>query len=416
MEGHRGDGQATPTGWLPAETQVRQFLVVSFIDSLGTGLFLAGSALFFTRDLGLSAGQVGLGLSLAGVTGFLCAVPVGRISDRTGALPVLVVLQLWRAACFFAYPFAKSLELFIVVSCMAGAGEWAAGPVVQSLLGSLVPEASRVRTMSALTMVRNVGFGVGAGGAAAVVAVSGAVYRGLVVADAASFLFSAVLLARMRAAERPSAKSRSRAPGPRVRPGARYLTLAALNGVLYLHTVVLSVGLPLWIATRTHGPRALIGVIVIANTILAAAGQLRLSRGVDGAGPAASRQFRAGCVLAACCLLVAVTGPGHPGMTVALILAATVALTVGEIYQSVGGWGVSYGFAPEQSRGYYVSVYSLGSTCAAIVGPLLLTSAVLPAGGPGWIALAGLFAVSGALVPAVVRGGLRRAAGAGQDE
>ena len=403
---HRQRLASAAVGWLPPEPPVRRFLAVSFIDSLGTGMFLAGSALFFTRDLGLTAGQVGLGLSLSGVTGFACSVPIGRLSDKKNALPVLIALQLWRAACFFAYPFINGLGLFITVACLAGAGEWAAAPVVQSLLGSFVPEASRVRAMSAMTLIRNIGFGLGAGAAAAFVAVSGAAYRGLVLADAASFLLSAVLLLRLRVrvAGAPGAPIRAEVPKPRVRPGARFVTLSALNGVLYLHTIVLNVGLPLWIASYTHGPGALIGTIVVVNTVLAAAIQMRLSRGVDGVRPAASRQFRAGWVLAACCLLVAVSGPSRVAVTVTVILAATAVLTVGEVYQSVGGWGVSYGFAPEASRGYYLSVYSLGSTCAVIVGPWLITSAVLPAGGSGWIALAVVFAVAGALVPTVARG------------
>lgn len=392
--------------------------MVSFIDSLGTGMFLTGSALFFTRDLGLTAGQVGLGLSLGGVTGLLCSVPIGRFSDRVGPRSALIALQLWRAASFFAYPLVTGLDSFIVVSCMAGAGEWAAAPVVQSLVALCVPHASRVRTMSAMALIRNVGFTLGAGSATAAIALGGgAVYRGLVVIDAVSFLLSGALLLRLRtgaatagpgtdggpglASASTAAGVPREAPGPRVRPGARYLTLAGLNGVLYLHAIILTVGLPLWIATRTRAPVALIGATVVVNTVLAIVAQMPLSRGVDGVRPAASRQLRAGCTLALCCLLVAVTGPTAPTLTVALVLAATAALTVGEIYQSVGAWGVSYGLAPEQRRGYYLSVYSLGSTGAMIVGPWLITSTVLPAGALGWSLLAAAFAVSGALVPVV---------------
>jgi MFS family permease len=393
-------------GWLPTEEPVRRLVVVSFIDSLGTGLFLAGSALFFTRDIGLAAGQVGLGLSLAGVVGFLCSVPVGRISDRVGALPMLVALQFWRAACFFAYPFVHDLRWFIIVSCLAGAGEWTAGPVVQSLLGSLVPTASRVRTMSALTLIRNVGFTAGAAAASGAIAVGGGtVYRGLVVADAISFLVSGALLTRLRVkAPATDAEKSAAQPEPHVRPSNRFFVLTALNGVLFLHTVILSVGLPLWIATRTQAPVALIGAVVVANTVLAIALQMRLSRGVEGVRPAASRQFRAGFALAVCCLLVALTGPTSPNVTIALILAATAALTIAEIYQSVGAWGISYGLSSEASRGYHLSVYSLGSTGATIVGPWLLASAVLPAGAFGWMGLAAVLAVCGTIVPMVVPG------------
>ncbi|SBT41111.1 MFS transporter [Micromonospora narathiwatensis] len=395
-------------GWLPDGTPVRRMLTVSFIDSLGTGMFLTGSALFFTRDIGLTAAQVGLGLSLAAVAGFLCSVPVGRLSDRFGALPLLVALQFWRAAWFFAYPFVADLPWFLVVCCLAGAGEWAAGPVVQSLLGSLVAPAARVRAMAAVMLVRNIGFVLGATSATIVIALGGGnIYRVLVLLDAVSFLVSGALLLRLRgrlAVARPPAT----APEPeqaerRTRPSLRFLTLVFLNGVLYLHAVILSVGLPLWITTRTDAPVELVGAVVVLNTVLAISLQMRLSRGVDGLRPAASRQRRAGFILAACCALVSLTGPAAPAVAAALILAGTAALTVGEIYQSVGAWGVSYGYAPDASRGYHLSLYSLGSTGAMIVGPALLTSVVMPAGLFGWLGLAAVLAAAGALVPVVVR-------------
>ena len=392
-------------GWIPTEPRVRRFLVVSFIDSVGTGLFLGGSALFFTRTLGLTAGQIGLGLTLAGVTGFVCLVPIGRISDRAGALPTLVALSLWRAACFFAYLFVGGPGWFILVSCLVGVGEWGTAPVVQGLLGSFVRPESRVRTMSAMTLIRNVGFTLGGGVAAWVAAVSASAYRGLVLADAVSFLVGAALLVRLRAPADPAGeRAAAQPPGPRVRPGGRYLTLSVLNGVLFLHAAILTVGLPLWIATRTDGPAALIGATVVVNTVLAASIQLRLSRGVDGVAPAGVRQLRAGCLLAVSCLLLAVTGHTDPTPTVVIVLAATAALTVGEVYQAVGAWGVSYGLSPDASRGYYLSVYNLGQTGAMIAGPWLLTSAVLPAGAIGWTVTAAVLALCGALVPMVARG------------
>ena len=173
---------------LPPSRQVRRFLAASFVDSIGTGLYLAASALFFTRALGLSPAQVGLALSLAGVAGFLSAVPIGRLSDRVGARPTLVGLQVWRGACFLAYPFVDGVIPFIVVTCLAGVGEWGSAPVVQSLVGSLVARADAVRGMSALTLVRNIGFTASALAATVVIA-TGEVetYRGLVLVNAASF-------------------------------------------------------------------------------------------------------------------------------------------------------------------------------------------------------------------------------------
>lgn len=390
-------------GRLPRSRPVRRFLAASFVDSIGTGLYLTASALFFTRALGLSPAQVGLGLSLAGVTGFLGAVPIGRLSDRVGTRPTLIGLQVWRGACFLAYPFVDGVVPFVVVTCLAGIGEWGSAPVVQSLVGSLVARSDAVRGMSALTLVRNVGFTASALAATVVIATGEvAAYRALVLVNAASFLVSALLLLRLRAPE-PLPEEEPRPEDATTRPGVRYLALAALNGLLFLHTVVLGVGLPLWIVTATDGPPVLLGAVVVVNTVLPILLQMRLSRNVDGVRPAAVRQRWAGLALAVSCGLVAVSGSTPAGWTVPVVLVGAVALTVGEIYQSIGGWGVSYGLSPVISRGYFLSVYTLGTTAAMIVGPLLITTVVLPAGGAGWAGLGVLLGLSGALVPLLAR-------------
>jgi MFS family permease len=392
----------------PQDTPVGRFLVVAFVDSLGTGLFLTASALFFTRDLGLSPDQVGLALSLAGGAGLLCTVPVGRLGDRVGARATLVGLQAWRGACFLAYPLVEGYPAFLVVTCLAGAGEWASAPVVQSLVGSLAGRRDAVRTMSALAVVRNVGFTLAGLSAAVVIAVGDvSAYRTLVLLNAVSFLLSGALLLRVPAPPpaRPAPVAPAAAPARPARPGPRYLVLAALNGVLFLHTVVLGVGLPLWLVTATDAPPALLGGIVVVNTVLPLALQVRLSRGADALRPAALRQLRSGAALAVACLLLAITATTGPAWTVAVVVSATVALTLGEVYQSIGAWGVSYGLSPEDRRGYFLSVYSLGSTAAVIAGPLLLTALVLPAGGWGWAGLGVLLAVTGALVPVLARPG-----------
>ncbi len=56
----------------------------SILFAVGEGFFLTGSAVFFTHIVGLSAAQVGLGLTIAGVVTFFFAVPLGRLADRVG--------------------------------------------------------------------------------------------------------------------------------------------------------------------------------------------------------------------------------------------------------------------------------------------------------------------------------------------
>jgi hypothetical protein len=97
------------------------------------------------------------------------------------------------------------------------------------------------------------------------------------------------------------------------------------------------------------------------------------------------------------------TGEASAAVGTVLVLAAAVSLTVGEIWQSAGGWGLSYAYAPEDRRSAYLSVYNLGAAATSVVGPALLTWAVVNQEAPGWLGLAAAFVAVGAAVPAIVR-------------
>lgn len=389
-------------GWVPAGGVTRRLLVLFFVDAVGTGMFLAGSALYFTRVIGLSNAEVGLGLSLSAIVGFACSVPAGRLSDRFGARRTLIALYLSRGLGFAAYLFVHDVAGFVAVSCLLGMSQWAAGPLVQALVGAAVDASSRVRTMAAMNAVRNGGFVIGAGLASlAIASGSGLGYRALVAGNALSFFLTTMLLARMRLADaRPAARTAAKAA--RGLPERTYLLLAGVNGVLFMHTVLLAVGLPLWITTHSAAPPALAGAVVALNTVTAIALGIRLSRGVDGARSGATRHLWSGLSLAGCCAFVAVSdGTGALPASV-LLLGAAFCLTLGELWQSTGAWALSYALSPEDRRGYYLTVYNLGEPCSAMLGPLLLTVAVMPAGGAGWLCLAAVFAVTGVAARAIV--------------
>ena len=399
--------------WRPDSRGGRQLMVAALVDSTGTGLYLATSVLFLTRTLGLSAVQVGVGLSLSGLGGLLGTVPIGRLADRVGRKPVLVGLYVWRGLCFAALPLVRGPADFFVLAFAIGVAEWSGGPLVQSLVGAVDAAEGRVATMAAIFSVRNVGFTVGALLAAiAITTNSTTTFTVLVLLDAATFFLAAALLLRLdapphqrprREVEQPAGAVPGRAaPGPW---DPRLLALTALNGVLYLHTVLLGVVIPLWIATRTSAPPATIGALVVLNTVIAVALQVPLSRGLDTATAAAHRQQWAAWALAACCLLVALTvWAGSWWAATGLIVAAAVALSLGEIWQAAGAWRLSFALAPPERRSYHLGVYELGISASSAVGPALLTWTIVDGGGAGgWVGLAAVFVVTGLATVLVTR-------------
>ncbi|MCT9008471.1 MFS transporter [Streptomyces sp. NPDC054766] len=385
--------------WLPAGHSARRLIAASFVDSVGTGLFIAGSALFFTRVLGLSTVQIGLGLTLAGLAGFLGMVPVGRLADRIGGKRAIVVLYSWRGVCFVVYPFAREPGVFFVVAFLIGIAEWGGGPIVQGIVGAVEGEQTRVRTMAVIASVRNVGFSLGAVLASvALVANSATAFAGLVFADAATFFAAAVLLSRLPAAANATTGRQRAGKSVMKVHNPLFLALAGLNGVLFLHSILLTVALPLWVVTKTEAPSVVVGAVVVLNTVLVIVLQVRLSGGSSDLPSAARRQQWSGWCLAGCCLLLALSARTGPVWATVLIVAATVALTLGEIWQSVGAWRLSYALAPEDQRGYYLSVYELGTSGISAAGPALLTWSVIGTGDVGWAGLAACFVLTGLAV------------------
>src|SRR4051794_4282697 len=353
----------------PAGEASGRLAVMVIVDALGTGVFLAGSAVCFTRFVGLSASQLALGLFLGGLVGLLTTVPWGGLVDRVGARRVLILLTLWRAAGFASYVLVHSFAAFIVVTCMLGVADRAVAPANQALIASMVGAHDRVRAMAMLRALRNVGFGVAGILAGAALTFDGrAVLDAIVLGNAASFIVVAAIVATLPDA-RPPARARDRVP---LAADGRLWALTALNALLSVHITLLSVGVPLLIAGHTRVTAAAVGPLLTLNTVLAVALQVRASRGasdVDGAGRCLRR---AGSALAVSCVFFAGATAAPVALAVALLVAGTVVLTAGELLQSAGAWGLSFELAPTAQQGAYLSFFSLGTTVQMMAGPLLV--------------------------------------------
>src|SRR5215470_6909720 len=95
-------------GILPPAGAPRNLALAQLANSVGDGAFVVTSALFFTRVVGLSTAEVGLGLTIAWLLGFLAGVPLGNVADRRGARGTAVLLALTTASAVAAFLFVRS--------------------------------------------------------------------------------------------------------------------------------------------------------------------------------------------------------------------------------------------------------------------------------------------------------------------
>ncbi|WP_018681419.1 MFS transporter [Actinokineospora enzanensis] len=398
---------------LPMEpgSPARRLVAVSLVDSLGTGLFFAGSVLFLTRSVGLTAGQVSLGLALVGLVGFLSSVPVSSLGDRIGPLRLLIVLQFWRFVGFCGYALVHTFPQYLIVALFIALGDRVSNPVLQATVGLAVGESERVTTMAWVRSTRNVGYTLGAALASGAVAIGTEwSYRGIVLGDGLSFLLAGFLLCRVRLSPAGSETGAAAVPKRRFRylRDRRYLALTAFNGFLALHLSMLTVGIPLWLSQRTDLPGPWVPALVFVNTILAVLFQAAVARRLGSLRRAGIACLGAAVALAATCGVYAITASTAGVLTITLAITGIVALTTGELLQSAGAWEISYDLAPPEQRGVYLGVFSLGVVGAEILGPSLYGGVVLPLGPLGWAILAALFLIAGAGVFALCRRELDR--------
>ncbi|MFF2042002.1 MFS transporter [Kitasatospora sp. NPDC058170] len=397
---------------LPDDPLLRRLALMSLVNTVGNGLFITVSVLFFTRSIGLTPGRVALGLTVAGVCGVLAGVPMGRLADRVGSRRLLLVVGPLEAAAVLGYAFVHSFAAFVALACAATVLERGSVAVRSALIARALPAEGQVRARALLRSVMNAGLVVGSGGAA--IALQSDSYTGYVIVlvlDALSFLGAAALLVGLPVPDGPAGPAEA-AGAPVKRRTAlrdrRYLLVTALHAVLELQLAVLGVGLPLWIVLGTDAPPAVLAAVNVVNCLLVVLFQVRASRGVTDVATAARACARGALLLAAACLVYAAAQYGPAALAAGVLLAGALVHTLGELLTSAGGWTLSLDLADPRAHGEYQGVFMSGQAAAHVIGPLVITLTAVDHGAVGWVVLAGLFALAGPALPVAVRGAAPR--------
>jgi predicted MFS family arabinose efflux permease len=383
----------------------------ALLDAVATGLYLAVATLYFVGYVGIPAPSVGVALGVANVCALLVPMPVARLTKRFGVAKVYLVLLVLRGVGMAGYVLADGYWRYLVVTCLFTAASRAALPLLQVLVGLMEGEDDRTRTMASMRTVNNIGMSLGFLLAGAVQLLhSGVGYLVLFAAGGLSFLAVAVVTAIAArgvdgnaAAAEPTKRSRT------VYRDGRFLTVAVANAVLLMHDSMLFILIPLWVVQRCGLSPTVSSTLLVLNTVITVLIQVRVAKHAKGA-QAAMRLLRWSIVaLAAACVLLGLTGPGTPWVIVGLLAVAIVLLTVGENLQAVAGWELSFVLSPPDQRPQYLSLFSLGYTGQLIVGPVLMTSFVLPWGFAGVMSMTVLFVLAALVTAIAVRGNVSEA-------
>ena len=370
----------------------RTLALVHFLDSVGAGIFMSGSAVYFVLVTGLPPAQVGLGLSVAGLAGFVSSVVMGTAADRIGARQLLLIALPLLGVTYAFYPMVDSAPAFFVLIGIVGALEWGSAPLFHALIAELVTENDRVSARAALRSLFNVGFSIGALAAAVLIGLGTTAMQALPLGNGLSFLLAGALVLRLPRSEvAPSKKERvSRVRALRNKP---FVGVIAASSLLALHGSVIIVGVPLWIVTTDILPNSLVPVIFVVNTILVVLFQVRFAKGSETVSGSVTAARKAGAISVVACLALALGDVITPWVAGFVVLVAILMLTFAEIWQSASALGLSFGLAPEAARGEYLGAFHLHVVLQATLGPAMVSYLVTHGGAYGWLTLCAVFAV-----------------------
>ena len=380
---------------------IQRLSVQSVLSAFGDGVFLTGSAVFFTQIVGLSAAQVGLGLTIAGVVTFALAVPLGKLSDRFGAKRVWALCSLVEALVYVAWLAVGGMAAFVAVLVGLELVSTASRAARNAYRFDIFPREERVASNAYFRAARNVGYTLGALLAGVALATnSDSVIRAVPLATAVLLLLNAYLVhglpgtghhAETESPLEEAVQSEGRSSALHNRG---YVLMSVFSGVLGTHQVLLNVVIPLWLVEETDAPRVLLAWLFGTNTVMAVLLQVAAARGVVSVADSLRAQRRGAAFFVLSCGIVMVTHDTVGWVTIVLVWVGHVTVTGAELFSSAGDWGLQAELSDPARRGEYQGVTQLGYTLGSVWAPAAYTFLAMEWGTPGWLVIAGIIVVA----------------------
>ncbi|KJY29283.1 MFS transporter [Streptomyces sp. NRRL S-495] len=391
---------------LPTTAGRNRLVGAHLIDSLGTGLILAFTLVYFARSTGLGIAAIGAAVTTARLLALPTAIGVGPLIDRYGARVVAAGGNALSAVAFGGYLLAGQLWQIVLACLLAQIGHVAYWTSSTGLVVLAAAEGERPRWFALVQTLRNAGMGLGGALGAVLVGDGGTGgLRLLVMLNAASYVVATALLATWRpepapAADAPAAAEPAAAPGGylTVLRDRRYLLLVAVNLTFVFGSMILSMLLAVYITEGLHRQAWVAATLLVLNGL-----QVVLTGSVVAGR---LERFRATRVIAAASLVNALafalfaavaTAPGWAVVTG--LYAAMFVYNLAETMATPFREELSVTFADPALRGRYLAVYQLSWNLGQAAAPGLLTLLLSRGAALPWLflLLLSLLAVPGLL-------------------
>jgi MFS family permease len=370
----------------------------SLLFALGEGTFMTGSAVFFTQIVGLSAAQVGLGLTIAGVAAFVAALPAGKLVDRYGPKRMWALSAIGQASLFSVWPFIDSFVGYVAMAVIMEVVGSLGGAAHGAYTIDVLPSDERVKSRAYMYSALNVGFTLGSLlGGIALAFESNAVLQSLPWFTTVAFLVNAAAILRLPNAshdERTPEKRREKIPGPGPLSNPGWMLTTFFGGVLWTNQVLLNIVIPLWLVEETDAPRVLLAFLFGTNTVMCIFLPMAAARNVRDVTTALRATRVSTVFFVVSCLITLATHDTLGWVTIALVWLGHVTVTGAELYLSAASWSFEAELMDPRRRGEYQGAAEFSSTLGRVWAPAVYTFLAMSWGAAGWLLIAAIVAAA----------------------
>jgi MFS family permease len=338
------------------------------IDSFGGGCAGPLMLLYFVRVADIPLGKAGVLLTVATLFSIAAPAAVGVVIDRVGPRNLVVGAQFAQGLAFVGFFFGRSLWLLFLCALVTTTGQRVFWSSIFSLLTDVSDPGERDRWFGLGGMMQAAGFGLGALAAGALLSFDGD--RPFLIAmavNAVTFFIAGVLLLRLHVGHTRTAAA-DVGSAPLLRKDKAFLVLIGANTVLALCTMLIGVGLPVYVTEALPVPKWIVGVLLAATSVVLATGQTLVVRHTEKRRKT-HVMVLAGLLWAVWGVLMAGLLHLPTGLVVPGLVLATAVFASADVLHAATSNALAAAVAPEVGHGKYLSYWQYSFTFASVLAP-----------------------------------------------
>ena len=378
-------------------TDSSRYAKATLVNSIGRGIFFALSTLYFTQILGMPLTLFSMFLTLSAVAGLAGSVLFGKASDKVDAMTLYRTLLAAQGLGLVVYIITDNYICLGITMAVVSTADRGAAAARGPIIAHLSQGENRVSYRATLRVISNIGTAVGSVLSAIPLTVgTRPVFVTLILVNVLTYFTATLMLRNIQcgtfAPDHPHKNGRPKLVAVRDVP---FLLATAANAVLYLHDGILTIALPIWIASAKGIPNGMVSAMLLVNTIGVILLQVRFAKGTDSIRGAGRAGFRSGLSLCIACVLLALSKGPTVWLSVIMLVTAALMHLCGELWQSASAWSFGFEMSGDDLLGEYQGVLNAGADTMALISPMILTSVAHADSPAGWLILAALFLFTG---------------------